>query len=204
VAKLPRPWRQRWLNGILRALACVPSVRLAVARLSRWRFLRRLSWFRRQYVQRMHYLMARNVLPEMLVLETTNRCNAHCRMCPHPRMQRAQGVMGEALFKKIIDECAVLGIRRVQLNATGDPLLDPEFSRRISYAKQQGIGEVSFFTNALLLTPERTAEILAAGPDMVFLSLDGYEAAAYESVRGLPFEKVKKKTKAKILKESLF
>jgi radical SAM protein with 4Fe4S-binding SPASM domain len=182
---------QRVLNILLRGMARIPFLRRSVTRLTRWRFLRRSAWFRRFYEQRMDYLMARNQLPEIVIIENTNHCNARCRMCPQPRMQRQKGIMPDALYRKLIDACAALGIQRVQLNATGDPLMDPGFAEKIGYAKRRGIAEVSFFTNAFLLSPEKTRQVLEAGPDIVVLSLDGYDQATYEKVRGLPFAKVR-------------
>src|SRR3982750_2936536 len=64
------------------------------------------------------------VLPEIVQIESTNICNAKCVFCPRDEMHRRQGVMSLELFKKVVDECAELGIRHLPLQNYGERFFD--------------------------------------------------------------------------------
>jgi 2-iminoacetate synthase ThiH len=63
-------------------------------------------------------------LPDIVQIESTNLCNAKCVFCPRDEMHRRQGVMDLDLFRKIVDECAALGITHVRVHNYGEPFLD--------------------------------------------------------------------------------
>jgi hypothetical protein len=58
-------------------------------------------------------------LPEIVQIESTNICNARCVFCPRDEMKRRQGVMDDFLYRKIVDECAALGIGHLRLHNYG-------------------------------------------------------------------------------------
>ncbi|HHT9113504.1 MAG TPA: radical SAM/SPASM domain-containing protein [Candidatus Wunengus sp. YC65] len=131
-------------------------------------------------------------IPDVVLIENTNHCNAKCIMCPHSKMKRNKGTMSLELYKHIIDACIVLGIQRIQITGVGETLLDPLLFERIRYAKKAGIQEVNIFSNASLLTPQKQEMLLTSGVDLVFLSVDGFDPKSYEDIRrGLSFEDVK-------------
>ncbi len=130
--------------------------------------------------------------PDILIIENTNRCNARCTICAHPRMTRPQGVMDVGLFEQVISEAVSLGIRRVQLNATGEPLLDPHVVTRIRYAKEKGVPSVHMFTNASLLQGSLAEEILESGLDLLIVSVDDFSEEGFEKLRPpLRFDTIK-------------
>lgn len=129
--------------------------------------------------------------PACLYVETTNHCNAKCVICSHPFMTRVKQTMEKGVFEKAIDQAVALGIERVQLNATGEPLLDKQIAARISYAKSRGIAYVGIFSNASILTAERGEQLLGSGLDLIVLSVDGLTAAEFERTRPpLKFDEV--------------
>ena len=100
--------------------------------------------------------------PSEVWIETTNRCNAACPICPHRGMRRRKGVMEYSLYTKIIDDCSTLrSVRRIQMNLTGEPLLDKDIVRRIRYAHQKCDAKTALFTNGALLDRELDGEALA-------------------------------------------
>ena len=106
-------------------------------------------------------------------------------------MQRTKQTMDTQLYERAIDQAAALGIPRVQLNATGEPLLDKNISSRIAYAKSKGISFATLFSNASRLTEEAGTSLLESGLDLIVLSLDGLTAAEFERVRPpLKFDRV--------------
>lgn len=106
----------------------------------------------------------------ILYIETTNICNLKCTFCPHDIMKRKQGIMSESLFRKIIDEAAGIGIRKVSVSNFGEPLCDRDIVQRISYVKQKGIHDIALSTNGYLLTDALLTELFEAGLKRLSLS----------------------------------
>ena len=124
-------------------------------------------------------------------IETTNACNADCRMCPHSKMKREPGNMNEDIFRGIVDSAVESGlhIREFILSGFGEPLADRNIFDRIAYVKSKGPYYVKIFSNASLLTPEKTEKLLVSGLDEIVISFNGITKEVYESVMKLPFEK---------------
>src|SRR3954463_11366338 len=71
------------------------------------------------------------VLPEIVQIESTNICNAKCVFCPRDEMLRDQGVMSRELFRKVVDECAALGITHVRMHNYGEAFLDRHLAEKV-------------------------------------------------------------------------
>lgn len=126
-------------------------------------------------------------------IETASACNLKCIMCPHGQKEYKmnKGIMADRLVKKVIQSCVDSGVKSIKLSGRGEALLHPNLQEYIRLAKKGGILDVMFNTNALLLTPEKTREILDAGIDLVIISLDGNSKETYEDIRkGSDFAKV--------------
>ncbi|MBI3263005.1 MAG: radical SAM protein [Acidobacteria bacterium] len=130
-------------------------------------------------------------LPEIVQIEGTNICNAKCVFCPRDDMDRKQGVMDMALFRKIVDECAALGIRHVRLHNYGEPFIDRQLVEKTRYAKQRGIPEVGMISNGSLITEDAARGVIEAGLDAINISVDAAGREVFESTRiGLKYDKV--------------
>lgn len=102
-----------------------------------------------------------------------------------------KGFMDFALFKKCIDEGTKKGLCSIKLQYRGEPLLHPRIVDMVKYAKDKGVIEVMFNTNATLLTEEKARGLINAGLDKIICSIDGCTKEIYESVRiGAKFETV--------------
>ncbi len=134
--------------------------------------------------------------PSIVQPETVNFCNAKCIMCPTSKGTKPKGFMDFGLYKKIIDECARNKeyVKALYPFQNGEPLIHPEFSKYIEYAKKQNNQwEVALYTNASLLDKNKTLKILESGLDTLVVSFDGFRKETYESIRiGLNFDQVKK------------
>lgn len=129
--------------------------------------------------------------PLHLDIESTNRCNLRCEYCTRNEMTDAVGDMDPALFEKIIDEGARYGLASIKLNRRGEPLLHRELPRLIRYAKEHGVVDVQFNTNAMLLTQDKARAIIEAGLDRIIFSLDGVDKTSFEAIRpGAVYETV--------------
>lgn len=153
-----------------------------------------IKYLGKKYVYNIVYrkkLEASSFPPEVWI-ENTNCCNARCVMCPRDSHTRPLGFMGFDLFEKLIKEISGYKdtVKRVNLHNYGEPLLDRELPRRIRLAKDHGIKEVYFVTNASLLTPEKSKEIIEAGLDEFKISFYGTDKETYgATMRELDFDK---------------
>jgi MoaA/NifB/PqqE/SkfB family radical SAM enzyme len=129
--------------------------------------------------------------PEIVQIESTNICNAKCVFCPRDEMQRRQGVMDMALYRKIVDECAALGITHVRVHNYGEPFIDRRLVEKVRYAKACGIAEVGMISNGSLITDEVARGMIEAGLDAINISVDASGREVFETTRvGLSYDKV--------------
>src|SRR4051812_29175145 len=122
-------------------------------------------------------------LPDIVQIESTNLCNAKCVFCPRDEMHRGQGVMDFDLFRKVVDECAALGISHVRVHNYGEPFLDKQLVEKVRYAKSKGIKEVGMISNGSLITEEVARGMVEAGLDAINISVDAAGKEVFEATR---------------------
>jgi len=106
-------------------------------------------------------------------------------MCPHSidNFEMKKGFFDYKLYKKIVKESAQKGLSSLKLNIRGEPLLHRRLVDMVAFAKENGILEVMFNTNGLLLTPQKTRDLVEAGLDYLIVSIDGATKETYERIR---------------------
>jgi radical SAM protein with 4Fe4S-binding SPASM domain len=84
-------------------------------------------------------------------------------------------------FRRVID--SLPGIRHVEMNGLGEPLLNPHLLEMIAYANRKAL-QSAFFTNATLLTPE-IADRLVHAPGLIEIkvSIDTADPEEYAALR---------------------
>jgi radical SAM protein with 4Fe4S-binding SPASM domain len=99
--------------------------------------------------------------------------------------------MDRKLFEKVIkDALGIDKIKSIKLSLNGEPLLDEDILSKIRFIKSLKNIRVTFNTNASLLTPEISSEIIDSGLDRINFHVSGFSKKVYESVmKGLSFEK---------------
>lgn len=134
--------------------------------------------------------------PLHLDIEITTFCNLGCPMCPRT-IQIKNGEFGKIqhidteLFKKLIEEGAKNGLASVKFNYLGEPLMHPDVIEMVKHCKSEGIIDVMFNTNGVLLDEKMSIGLLEAGIDGLFVSFDSSNKETYESIRiGAKFEDV--------------
>lgn len=127
------------------------------------------------------------VFPAVVQVQTINRCNAACAMCPYPYTiaLEPREVMDDALYSRIAAECA----SRPELHdfvpmAQNEPLLDTKLEARIAEFKRQAQPHqmVELVTNGSALSASRMARLAAAGLDLLTISVNADSAATYAQV----------------------
>jgi radical SAM protein with 4Fe4S-binding SPASM domain len=131
--------------------------------------------------------------PKYVDLDTINTCNARCTMCGIDFERRVPARMPEALFEKIVAELAArrTEVARVTLVVNSEPLMDRRLAERVARLKKAGVDRTCIITNASLLSPRRAEELLRAGLDTTYISIDSLDPPTYERIRrGLSFDVV--------------
>ena len=119
--------------------------------------------------------------PVHLEIESTNRCNLSCIMCPHKDMKRPQGDMSMETLKKIVDESRGR-TKTCYLHQIGEPLFNKNLDRMIAYTAAAGI-RTSISTNGMLLDAEWTNRLLICGLDEIIFCVDGFTEQDYLKYR---------------------
>jgi len=148
--------------------------------------------YRRQWFENPQDFIVRD-FPLHLDIEVTNRCNLNCTFCDKlPLLSKDQfGDMDFSLYKKIIDEGNKNGLCSVKLSYRGEPLLHPQLTEMILYAKKQGIIDLYFNTNGMLLTEKKVLSLMDAGLDRISVSVEGTDPKKFEMERrGASFNKI--------------
>jgi len=145
--------------------------------------------------------------PLFIDIESTSVCNLRCPFCSSTYLNKKikKGFITFELVKKIIDEGTDNGLYGVKFNFRGEPLLHPEIHSFVKYAKDKGLIDVYFNTNALELTEEVSKRLIDSGLDRISISFEGHTKALYESYRvGSDFDTVVKNVEnLKALRERL-
>ncbi len=132
--------------------------------------------------------------PIHLDIESTGVCNLRCPFCATTMKNwgpETPGYMKRELFQQIIDEGTREGLYSIKLSFRGEPTLHPQLPEMVAYAKERGILDVYFNTNATLLTETLVHRLMDAGLDRISISFEGTCKEDYEPQRvGADFEKV--------------
>ncbi len=153
----------------------------------------RFQEYRRRWVNDPAQFRAGN-FPIHLDIESTGVCNLRCPFCATTMKNwgpDVPGYMKMELFKQIIDEGAREGLCSIKLSFRGEPTLHPHLADMVRVAKQKGILDVYFNTNATMLTDELIHRLIDAGLDRISVSFEGIHKEVYEAQRvGAKYEKV--------------
>jgi MoaA/NifB/PqqE/SkfB family radical SAM enzyme len=129
------------------------------------------------------YLRRATSLPAKVYIEATNHCNLACRTCVRNRWEEATGFMDRTTFRRIIDGVSTFSpAPHVFFGGLGEPLAHPDIVAMVA-AAHEATPQVSLITNAMLLTPEMSHELMTAGLTTLWVSLDGADADSYDDIR---------------------
>ncbi len=126
--------------------------------------------------------------PIHLDIEATNACNLKCVMCSRTELIAEKKFWKIQAFdfekyKQLIDEGVANGLCSIKYNFLGEPLMNPRLVELIKYAKQRGVVDVMFNTNAMLLDEKTSRGLISAGLDKLFFSFDSADPDQYHAIR---------------------
>ena len=129
-----------------------------------------------------------------LQIQTTTACNAACITCPYPQTAKTlpNGRMSFETFATIVEQMRGRGVERTSLFLMNEPLVDPrleEFTRLLKSREPKTMA--TLVTNGHFLDGARATSLAAAGTDEISVSVNGFDAASYETtMEGLSFERI--------------
>jgi len=118
-----------------------------------------------------------------LYIEPTNWCNIDCLTCMRNNWQVETGFMAADTFERIATGLAALPTPpAVMFSGIGEPLSHGRIATMIARVKALGC-RTEMITNGTLLTEKRARELIDAGLDVLWVSIDGARPESYADVR---------------------
>jgi MoaA/NifB/PqqE/SkfB family radical SAM enzyme len=122
--------------------------------------------------------------PVKAVWEVVNTCNARCCTCDRWKEKTDPTILSTDEGKSLIRQLADIGVLNLAFTG-GEPLLRKDVYQLIAFASSQHLS-TSLYTNGLLLSVRRAKELIDAGLDLIYLSIDGSTPELNDSLRGIP------------------
>ncbi len=118
-----------------------------------------------------------------LYIEPTNACNLDCATCFRHGWDEAVGRMSDATFAAILDTLPALDpLPTVYFGGIGEPLSHRQTVTWVARAHALG-ARTELITNGTLLNERTTRELIDAGLDLLWVSIDGASPESYADVR---------------------
>jgi MoaA/NifB/PqqE/SkfB family radical SAM enzyme len=116
-------------------------------------------------------------------VEPTNACNLNCRTCIRNSWQEPLGQMSQATFQRVLQGLPAFSpVPTVFFGGFGEPLAHPDIIEMVTQAKALG-ASVELVTNGTMLTRCLSRQLIEAGLDLLWVSLDGATPQSYADVR---------------------
>jgi len=122
--------------------------------------------------------------PEAINFEITSICDARCIHCPREEMDRRMKPMDLALFRKLIDQAAELGVPELVPNGYGEILTIRNLEDYLGHVSGKAHPfQVVINTNGYRMTEEKIELFLRHRVRLLNICLDGATAETAEKVR---------------------
>ena len=131
----------------------------------------------------------RGIFPTMIQVQTANRCNGRCTMCPYEATvaQQSKTWMAESLFRSIVTEAAKWTTdvpRTLILTLQNEPFLDPRLEEFVLKAKEllpKG-WKTEITSNGTLIDQDRLESLLVSPPDLLNISINAATESTYNEI----------------------
>ncbi|HLF27299.1 MAG TPA: radical SAM protein [Anaerolineae bacterium] len=116
-------------------------------------------------------------------VEPTDHCNIECLTCIRNVWDETMGRMSEATFARILEDVSTIAPRpTLFFGGLGEPLFHPRTPEWVAQAKAAGAA-VELITNGTLLNEQKARQLIRAGLDRLWVSIDGATPESYADVR---------------------
>lgn len=127
--------------------------------------------------------------PFIVVIEPSGFCNLKCIFCPINDDVNGKNLkrsfMEFSLFQKVIDDIKIFGekIKVLRFIGNGEPLMNKEIIKMITYAKEAAIAKkIEITTNGTLLNEKISKELIDAGLDILKISVEALREEDFFSI----------------------
>lgn len=118
-----------------------------------------------------------------IYIEPTVACNLDCITCFRNCWDQPLGRMSDETFDQFLAGLKLLDpIPNVYFGGIGEPLFHPKTVEWIAKVKSLGV-KVELITNGTILTEEKSRDLINAGLDVLWVSLDGATPEGFGDVR---------------------
>lgn len=118
-----------------------------------------------------------------IYIEPTDLCNLDCRFCMRHSWKEQPGRMSDETFSRILEDLEKLSPKpTVFFGGIGEPLFHPKTTSWVKQIKELG-ARVELITNGTLLTERKGKQLIDAGLDVLWVSIDGASPESYADVR---------------------
>lgn len=116
-------------------------------------------------------------------IEPTNACNLDCTICMRNVWDEPSGFMSSPTFERILEGLSQVDpAPGVFFGGYGEPLAHPDIIQMVRKARQDGF-EVELITNGTLLDRKTAQELIDAGLNRLWVSIDGASPQGYADIR---------------------
>ncbi|MBO8170885.1 MAG: radical SAM protein [Bacillaceae bacterium] len=136
------------------------------------------------------------LFPAVIQVQTINRCNGRCIMCPYPETVHLEdkGIMTDDLYTRIVDEAVQETSLKVFVPmAQTEPLMDVKLVERVREfnEKRRHHQRIEITTNGSLLTKTKMEALIRNGLDLINISLNAMNRETYHAImKGLDWDTV--------------
>ena len=123
--------------------------------------------------------------PAHPVWEMTSACNLHCIHCHASGGRPGPDELTTAEAKRMLDGLAEVDAFRMMAFTGGEPLVRDDLFELLAYSQALGFTN-TMATNATLIDDGVARRLRQYGVVIAAVSLDGFDAASHDSIRGLP------------------
>lgn len=128
------------------------------------------------------------LMPSVINLELTNRCNLRCVFCDHSSLEGKMrpGEMKTSLLVKLLNEVSGLNIYELGVVGLGEPLLDTNLGQHldeISKFKNKFV-RISLNSNGTLMDANKAGLIIGSAVNLVTFSINATSKAVYKKLMG--------------------
>lgn len=137
------------------------------------------------------WLKGEVVPPVYMEVSPSGACNHRCAFCGLDFMGYKPSFLESGMLRQRLDEMGRYGLKSIMFAGEGEPFLHRDMPGIARHTKAAGI-DVAFTTNAVLLTPEKAAEVLPvtswikvscnAGSPETYAQVHGTQAADFGRV----------------------
>lgn len=118
-----------------------------------------------------------------IYVEVTDRCNLDCTTCMRNVWMEPQGFMSSETFDRVLEGAfQILPKPLIFFGGYGEPLLHPEIAEMVHRCRLAGC-RVELITNGILLNEDMALNLMKAGLDRLWVSIDGASPECFADVR---------------------